>query len=441
MRRYLDDFLGSWAKQIQRKPILLRGARQTGKSYSVRELGKSFKSYVEINFERQPEYADLFKKDIDVSRIVRELSIITGKSIVPGETLLFLDEIQVCPIAVTALRYFYEEMADLHVIAAGSLLEFALEKISVPVGRINLVHVRPFTFFEFLEVGGRQQLVDMIRFANCSNPLTEVMHSLALQLFRDYCYIGGMPAALKKIVESNDYDGMLDEQQSIIATYRNDFHKYATRSNTERIEAVFSAVPKIAGKKVAYSKIDPDSRAFQVKNAIDLLEKAYVIARIRATSGAGVPLAAGASSSRFKLIMVDTGLFQRIAGIKQLEWWNRDSIVSGYLGTVIEQVVGQELLCIDDKDFGTGLYYWDRAEVRATAEVDYLFAQNGRVIPIEVKAGATGHLKSMYRFLADHAASPVGIRISERAFSKQDKILNVPVYAASCIPVVVSNQH
>ncbi len=433
MHRYLYDLLESWAKQSNRKPILLRGARQTGKSFAVKALGKAFKSFVEINFERQPEYKDLFEKNLDVSRIVRELSSRAGSKIVSGETLLFLDEIQNCPNAITALRYFHEDMSGLHVIGAGSLLEFALEKISVPVGRIRPVSVRPFTFFEYLKACGRGQLIDTIRMATPSEPMSETMHSLALELFHDYCLCGGMPGVIKRLIENNDPDGIVEEQQNIITTYRNDFHKYATRANTERIEAVFSAIPRIAGKKVAYSKIDPDSRAFQVRNAIELLEKAYVLSRVRATPGHGIPLAAGASSTRYKIVMADTGLFQRIAGIKTHEWRERNAILSHYLGTVAEQVAGQELLYLDDQETGTGLYYWDRADVHATAEVDYLAVFNGRVVPIEVKAGASGHMKSMYRFLADHPQSPLGIRLSENNFEKRDKIINVPLYAAACL--------
>lgn len=433
MRRYLNDLLATWQKQVNRKPLLFRGARQTGKSFSVRALGNAFKYFVEINFERQPEMADVFKENLDVVRIVRELSSKTGTAIVPGETLLFLDEIQICPSAVTALRYFYEEMSPLHVVGAGSLLEFALEKISIPVGRIRPVRVRPFTFFEYLEAGGRGQLVEMIRSSVPSSPLPDSMHQLALSQFRDYCFYGGMPGVLKTLLEDHNQAGLIEEQQNIIATYRNDFHKYASRANTERIEAVFSAIPRIAGKKISYSKIDPDSRAFQVRNAIDLLEKAYVIARVRATSGAGVPLAAGASSTRYKLILADTGLFQRIAGIKTHEWTERASLLGHYLGTVAEQVVGQELLALDDEELGTGLYYWDRSEARATAEVDYLFSSNGRIIPIEVKSGASGHLKSLHRFLLDHPASPFGIRLSERPFSKEGRIINIPLYATACL--------
>jgi uncharacterized protein len=438
MHRYLDDFLIGWAKQTNRKPLLFRGARQTGKSFAVQNLGKTFKSFVEINFERMPEYARVFEQNLDPVRIVRELASRTGKEIIAGNTLLFFDEIQICPKAITGLRYFYEEMRELHVIGAGSLLEFAFSGISFPVGRIEFVHVRPFTFNEYLAASGRGQLIDMIGSAGPSKPLSDSMHGLALELFRDYCFFGGMPGVLAKTIDQSSFDDAISEQQTIITAYRNDFLKYTTRAGLERIEAVFSAIPRIAGKKVAYSKIDPESRAFQLRNGVDQLEKANIISRVRETSGAGVPLAAGASDKRFKLVFVDTGLFQHLSGIRYNEWHDRSPLLAGYLGSVVEQTIGQELLYLDDSGAHTGLFYWSRADKRATAEIDYLVASGETIVPVEVKAGAAGHMKSLLRFLAEHHQSPVGVKFSEQNFTMNNKILAIPVYAVSRLKDIIT---
>lgn len=431
MERELDNYLSGWAKKGNRKPLLLRGARQTGKSHAVEKLGRAFGNYICINFEKTPSSGDLFVQDLDPKRIKREIEAIHEQEIRPGQSLLFLDEIQNCPRAVTALRYFYEEMPELHVAAAGSLLEFELEKISVPVGRVEFVYVRPFSFNEFLKALGKKILAKQIATYNPQNVPGDPVHSKILSHLRDYLFIGGMPGVLKRFTEDNSYLTAVDEQENILATYRVDFNKYCGRAGTEQISKVFETVPRIIGRKVTYSKIDPDSKAQQTKRAINLLEQAHIVRRVRSTSGAGVPLAAGASEKRYKLVFLDVGLMQRLMGTRYRDWVENTDLFSSHTGAVAEQFVGQELAVLDGINRDPGLYYWDRAAKGSTAEVDYLAAIHGRVVPVEVKAGAFGHLKSLHLFLSTYPSVPLGIKASEQNFARRGRIIAVPLYSLS----------
>jgi predicted AAA+ superfamily ATPase len=429
MKRDLDNYLIQWTHKKHRKPLLLRGARQTGKSYAVEKLGKPFPNFACINFEKNPSLGKLFNQDLDPQRITREIEAIVEKQIVPGKTLLFFDEIQNCPPAVTALRYFYEETPDLHVIGAGSLLEFELDKISVPVGRLEFVYVRPFTFLEFLKALGKDILVKQIAGYSFQTLPSDLIHNKILALLRDYLFIGGMPGVLKRFIDDNSYLSAADEQENILSTYRADFSKYSERAGTDHISRIFESAPKIVGNKTTYSKIDPDAKAQQIKNAINLLEKAHLLKKVKATSGAGVPLAAGASEKRYKLVFLDVGLMQRLMGVRYRDWTDSNSLFSAHTGAVTEQFVGQELACLEGVNKNSDLYYWDRSARGSTAEIDYLVTIQGNVVPIEVKSSAFGHLKSLQLFLQKYPSVLFGLKISEQNFARKEKIVAVPLYA------------
>jgi len=429
MKRDLDNYLIQWTQKKRRKPLLLRGARQTGKSYAIEKLGRTFTSYVCLNFEKNPSLSNFFQQDLDPIRIIREISAFFEQEIIPGRCLLFFDEIQNCPLAVTALRYFYEEIPDLHIAGAGSLLEFELRRISVPVGRLQFVYVRPFTFLEFLEALGNNILVKQIAENNLLNPFGDTIHNKILALLRDYLFIGGMPGVIQKFIEDDSYLSASDEQENILSTYRADFNKYCGRAGTQYINRVFETVPKIVGRKVTYTKIDPDAKAEQIKNAINLLEQAHILTKVKATSGAGVPLAAGASEKRYKLIFLDVGLTQRLMGTRYRDWSDKKNLFSSHSGAVAEQFVGQELVSLEGINQNPSLYYWDRTVRSSTAEIDYLAAIHGKVVPLEVKASAFGHLKSLHIFLSKYPSISFGIKVSEQNFAKSGKIVAVPLYS------------
>jgi predicted AAA+ superfamily ATPase len=429
MKRELDNFLIQWAKKKHRKPLLLRGARQTGKSYAVEKMAKSFPNFVCINFEKNPSLGKLFVQDLDPQRIIREIEAIFEKQISPGKILLFFDEIQNCPSAVTALRYFYEETPDLHVVGAGSLLEFEIDKISVPVGRLEFVYVRPFTFFEYLRALGKEILATQIAGYNFPNQPSDLIHNNILGLLRDYLFIGGMPGVLKRFIDDNSYLSAAEEQEDILSTYRADFNRYSGRAGTDHITRIFESTPKIIGNKVTYAKIDPDAKAQQLKRAINLLEKAHLLKKVKATSGAGVPLAAGASEKRYKLVFLDVGLMQRLMGVRYRDWRENNNLFSTHTGAVAEQFVGQELIGLKGLGKNSDLYYWDRTARGSTAEIDYLVAFGGHVVPIEVKSSAFGHLKSLHLFLKKYPSAPLGLKISEQNFALKDNIAAIPLYS------------
>jgi len=439
MERDLDNYLIQWAKERHRKPLLLRGARQTGKSYAVEKLGSKFSSFVCINFEKNPALGSLFYQDLDPKRIIREIAAFYEQDISPGQTLLFFDEIQDCPAAVTALRYFYEEIPRLHVAGAGSLLEFELSRISVPVGRVEFVYVRPFTFIEFIKALGKDILAQQIAEYNLLNISGDLIHKKILALLRDYLFVGGMPGVLKRFIEDNSYLSASDEQENILSAYRVDFNKYCGRAGTEHISRMFEIAPKVVGRKVTYSKIDPDAKAQQIKNAINLLEKAHILIKVKATSGAGVPLAAGASEKRYKLVFLDVGLMQRLMGTRYREWSNNENLVSAHTGAIAEQFVGQELVSLEGINRNPGLYYWDRATRSSTAEIDYLTTVHGKVVPVEVKASAFGHLKSLHFFLSKYTSVPFGIKASEQNFARSGKIIAVPLYSVIRIGYILDS--
>jgi predicted AAA+ superfamily ATPase len=238
-----------------------------------------------------------------------------------------------------------------------------------------------------------------------------------------------MPGVLKRFIDGNSYLSAAEEQENILSTYRADFNRYCGRAGTDQITRIFETAPKIIGNKVTYSKIDPNAKAQQIKRAINLLEKAHLLKKVRATSGAGVPLAAGASEKRYKLVFLDVGLMQCLMGIRYRDWSENDNLFSTHTGAVAEQFVGQELICLEGVNKNSDLYYWDRTARGSTAEIDYLVAIRGNVVPLEVKSSAFGHLKSLHLFLKKYRSIPLGLKISEQNFARQEKIAAVPLYS------------
>lgn len=430
MKRNLDVSLLEWKERAHRKPLLLRGARQTGKTFAVRTLGKTFPVFVELNFEREPKLNELFEADLDPVRIARDIELYSGRPLKSGNSLLFFDEVQFCPKALAALRYFYEEMPSLHVIGAGSLLEFEWERLSVPVGRIQYRYVRPFTFTEFLlNLPSTALIAEQLTEFSYKKPIPAPVHEKLLGELRNFYHIGGMPRAIGSFLETNSFLDVREEQRSIVQTYRTDFNKYCGRAGIEEIEKVFAALPRLVGKKTVYNHIDPDARPEQVRRAIHLMEKALVVHRILSTPGDGLPLEAGASEKHYKTALLDIGLMNALlAGRTQ---WSMSTTTSDHFtGAASEQFVAQECKNIYGPTENRGLNYWFRNKKGSTAEVDFLIEIGGEIIPLEVKAGSTGRLKSMNLFLSSHPNSPFGIRLCGSNFVRNDRIFTIPLYAA-----------
>jgi predicted AAA+ superfamily ATPase len=423
MYRDILSELELWRRHPLRKPLLLRGARQVGKSWLVREFGKTFPSVVEINFEKDQDAKVFFGGNLKVNEIIDKLSLYSGRKMVPGETLLFLDEIQECETAITALRYFKEEMPELHVIAAGSLVEFALENMGAPVGRIQFLYIYPLSFGEFLIAQGRGDLREFVK----SQKSDTVIHRQILELLKTYIWVGGMPAVAKVWLDHKDPRLCQEAQDEIIDVYRQDFSKYARRRQIENVTTVFDAIPRQLGGKFKYSHVEAQTNLQPIKQALHLLEKAGIAFPAFHSSGQGVPLGASKNEKKFKVFFFDVGLAQRILGL-DLKRWAVTPLKVTNAGAIAEQLVAQEYMAYAYTKSKPELYYWHREVPSSNAEVDLLFTKGDMVVPVEVKSGLKGGLKSMQAFLSSHPHSKYGLKISEGDFSSHGNVQEFPLY-------------
>lgn len=432
MKRIIFYHLQAWAQDNKRKPLILRGARQVGKTHSIRELGKLFEHFVEINFEELTTAAALFEKDLDVDRIIRDLSILAGKKIIPGKTLLFFDEAQEAPRALIALRYFYEKMPDLHVIAAGSLLDFAIEQVGVPVGRVQFLYQHPMSFIEFLVAKGEAILANEILTLSFDNPPNAVIHNKTLNLLGEYIAIGGMPEAVKAWVTSNDISECAAVHEMITAAYTQDFQKYSKKFQLKYIELIFNQIPHLHGKTIKYTYFSNEYRKRDLEPCLDSLIKANVAHKVIQSSANGIPLGAESNLAKFKLIFLDIALAQHMLGLDIKKWFLDPNAEFINKGNLIESFIGQEMLAYNDPHRSPHLYYWQQESRISQAEIDYVMAIENNVIPIEVKSGEGRSLKSLRAFLNSHS-SPYGIRFSIHNYSKFDGIHSYPLYAAASV--------
>ncbi len=429
-KRLIDWHLEQWKDYKYRKPLLIRGARQVGKTHAVRQLGKQFDQLIEINFELAKDARPIFEKDLKPERILKELALYAGLTkIIPGKTLLFFDEIQEAPQAILALRYFYEQIPELHVIAAGSLFDFALEKVGLPVGRVSSMYMYPMSFIEYLIASGNTASARAILENLRKEPFSETIHLKLMNLVGEYLAIGGMPEAVAKWVEERNPKESFQVHHNLIASYRQDFEKYATEHQMEFVEMLFRQIPYMIGEEFRYKNIHGEFRKRELAPCLDLLCKANVVHKIHHSAGNGIPLGAEANVEWFKLILVDIALCQATLGFDLSTWFSQPGIEFVNRGAIAEAFVGQELLCYSHPHQKADLYFWRRQAKSSTAEVDFVYEYNRDIIPIEVKSGDGRTLKSMLMFLEEHPNSPCGVRFSGQNYSRWEKIDSKPLYA------------
>jgi predicted AAA+ superfamily ATPase len=427
MRRFIDDQLRQWQDSTRRKPLILRGARQVGKTWSLKEFGKNrFESVALVDLERNPSLRKLFDGDLNTARICADLEVLLRQKITPGKTLLFFDEIQACPRAITALRYFYEEMPELHVVAAGSLLEFALKDASFPVGRIQFLNLYPLCFAEYLEAIGNAPAVAAV----LGNPadISPAVHELLRDELKRYFFIGGMPAAVNAYKENGSLRDAFEVQGEIVESYRMDFAKYTPQVDRYCLDSVFTSLAQRVGQQIKYARLGEGYANPTLKKAFEALCLAQVARRITSANPTGLPLGASASVKVFKALMLDLGLMRYLSGMPDDIEYARGDLLAIYRGAMAEQFVGQEMLVSQQGS----LHYWDRQAKSSSAEVDYLAVVNGIIHPVEVKNGAAGSLRSLHLFLDLYPECGKALVFSDQPYSdlSEQKITFLPLYSA-----------
>jgi predicted AAA+ superfamily ATPase len=393
--------LEEWKHSEHRKPLVLRGARQVGKTHLVRELSKSFKSYVEVNFDESPEKKSFFRNN-KVEESLLFLEADAGLKISPGETLIFFDEVQEAPEVLPMLRYFYEKFPELHIIATGSLLEFVLNDhdFSMPVGRIEYCFLNPLTFEEFL-IGCKQEgLVSLLNNYKLGDDIPEGLHNKLLKSFHMFAIVGGMPEATKRWADTEDIIKTQKVHASILQTYEDDFSKYHTKVSPDLLRTTLKKAPTLVGEKIKFVNIDKDTPAVKIKNAIKALRSAKIVYNAFHSAGNGIPLGAEVNDKKFKFIFLDTGLYSTALGLRLTDIQSAEDFFTVNRGAFAEQVIGQELLACNPSWVKPECFYWHRDSRGSNAEVDYLISHGPDVIPVEVKAGKTGSLRSLHTFMA-----------------------------------------
>jgi predicted AAA+ superfamily ATPase len=437
MHRDIEAELIQWKGAADRMPLLVRGARQVGKTFIIEEFAKQhFNTYVFINLEQKPEFHSCFES-LEPQKIISELELLSGQKIIPGETLLFLDEIQDCPKAIMAFRYFKEQLPILHVIGAGSLLEFTLndENFKMPVGRVDFLYLQPLSFAEFLEAIGSELVREQLKKMTLKNAPSAAVHEHLLKFVREYTILGGMPAVVKKYILTKSFLESQHTQSALLNSYRRDFGKYAKKAIHRNLQLVFEKAPGLVGQWFKYKNVNSDTPPKEIKAAVTQLYHAGILHPIHATSASGIPLAITQNEKKFKLLFLDVGLVKRACRLDS-EFLLKEDIFLLNGGALAEQYVGQALLAYQDKHEFPELYFWAREEKNSKAEVDYLTIIDGQIIPVEVKSGATGKLKSLKIFM-EEKKSKIGIRISRTPLSLHQNILSVPFYLINELPRLV----
>lgn len=429
LTRLIDAELDQWRLSTQRKPLVLRGARQVGKSSAVRQLARHFTWFVEINLDEQPQYRRIFEGATNVQDLCALIAAATNTPVEADKTLLFLDEVQTCLPAISALRYFYEKMPALHVIAAGSLLEFALADLpSFGVGRVRSLFMYPFCFEEFLMAHREDLLLKALNNADPDRPLPDVLHDKLKFYLKRFLVIGGMPEVVSAYAVSNN---LLEAQRvldDLIVSLESDFAKYKQRIASARIREVFNAVVRQLGFKFSYAYPNATLNTQQIKEALELLRMAGLVYPVTHTAANGIPIGAEINIKYRKYLLFDTGIVQRILGLSISDLLLEDNFQTINKGAMAELHVGLELIKNASPYQPEALYYWQREARNSQAEVDYVLQQKTAIVPIEVKANTKGAMQSMHLFLEEKKANR-GIRFSLENFGQMQQIAIYPLYA------------
>jgi uncharacterized protein len=432
MNRDIRQKLALWKRSSRRKPLILRGVRQSGKSYSLKKFGeKEYGSTIDLDFEANPALCGLFDQDLDPKRIIRDIELFTGRSILPGETLVLFDEIQACPRALTSLKYFCERASEYHIVAAGSLLGIRMSGNSpFPVGKVNLLDLHPLSFLEFLEALAKPTWREAIESTTTFTPLPEPLHRELLASLKVYYIVGGMPEAVDCYLRTEDLRAVRSVQREILDTYALDFSKHADPKDVPRIVRLWESIPyQLAreNKKFKYADVSARARSRDYGSAVQWLSDAGVVLRAHCISKPGLPLGRHSDRSAFKLYAVDVGLLGAMAKLPEKVLLQGDALFTEFHGALAENYVAQQLI----QSRSTDLYYWKSEGI---AEIDFVVECDGQVYPLEVKAGINPKSKSLRVY--DEKYAPAALSRSTLLNLKCDgRICNYPLYAVSLLPL------
>ena len=439
LKRNAQISLSEWRDRPGRKPLVMRGARQVGKTYLIEHWGtEHFESVMTVDLERERDLHSLFSQQ-DPKQVLTELALLRGRSVTPGKTLLFLDEIQACPPALALLRYFHELMPELHVVAAGSLLDFALREFeySMPVGRIEFLHLNPMSFEEFLAATEGAALADYLKTWNLAQPPSEAVNRRFLEAVRRYFFVGGMPEAVAAYAARKDLLEVQRIQTALVETVQADFAKYGPRRLHELMRKTYRHIAGNVGRRIKFVNISREERSADVRRALELLTLSRVAHPVLHTSANGLPLGAERDERHFKALFLDIGLVNRLCG---LDLVGAEELITVNEGALAEQFVGQQLLASAPMFEDPQLFYWAREARNANAEVDFVISRQQDILPVEVKAGKTGTLRSTFQFLMEkgrrravrfHTGSPAleEVKLPDEAGTRV-QLLSLPLYAA-----------
>ena len=446
MIRSVAHNLDQWLKNPKRKPMVLRGARQVGKTWLVRDLAKRHDlQLIEINLERFPNLAELFSEN-SPEAVLKNIEAEISTAVNRDSSLLFLDEIQAASELFGKLRWFKEDMPDLPVIAAGSLLDFALSKYqySMPVGRITYFYLEPMSFFEFVQASGHDALFRKLSSFSLASGMPQSLHDKCLKLYQAYCLTGGMPEVVQEWISTEDLDACMKIQHDLLTTYRDDFHKYGGGMEAAALSKIMLSVARQLGNKFVYSRVDPASKAGPIKNAFHLLCQAKVCSKVAHSTGNGLPLGAESNEKFFKALMVDIGLISVQLGISSTRRREAANLILSNKGGLAEQFVGQQLRALQSPLVEASLFYWQRTGGRQ-GEIDYLMQYGDQLVPLEVKSGPAGSMKSLHQFMAEkgldfavrcnfNLPTLENIRLKTTlGQSVSYRLLSIPVYLTQCL--------
>lgn len=429
MQRDFIQNLIEWKDSKRRKPLILTGVRQCGKTYLLKEFGSEyFDNFCYINFESAGKYSAIFEYDYDVKRILREIELAENVKITAGKTLLIFDEIQECPKAITSLKYFCENLQELHLVCAGSLLGVAIKKenISFPVGKVNRMQLYPMSFKEYLQAVGEGKYIELFNDWNINREIPELYTVPLERHLKNYYIVGGMPEAVKEFAESGDYAEVAKIQDEILSDYSDDFSKHAPISEIEKIRMIWDSIPKQLAKennKFVFSHVKEGKRAHELEAALQWLKNSGLVHLVELVQNAELPLSSNADSTYFKVYMADSGLLCRRLGLSYKNILEENTALSTFKGAITENYVLQELIVQNKVP-----YFWRSGN---TAELDFLFEEDGNVIPVEVKAATNTQAKSFKQFCKKYQ-SKTGFKLSLKNIAENDcegtNVVSLPLY-------------